>query len=187
MTTLTYRENPSSYEEVRSDFVRFTDRIRAKYGKLEYGWLLEFQLRGAAHFHIFWSDNCNLSRAITGEAVIKRTRKGKSRKLCAGPTGDYLAETWISIVGDTDERFLRFQRGGITELMENPDGAGRYAAKEAAKRVQKKAPWKVSQWWGMSKSLKPVIREQTSLTVAEFIERFPESQALARNWKRLEI
>lgn len=187
MITLTYREPPSDYAAVRADRERFLDRVRKRFGPTQIGWILEFQRRGAAHFHVWVGDDCELGRRLVSEPVRERERKGTVRRICRGPSADWIASAWIDIVGDTSERFRRFQSGGIVELMDHADGAGRYAAKEAAKRCQKEAPWPVSQWWGMSRSLLPQARHRTSITVEDFRRRFPDMPALSRLWSRLEF
>lgn len=187
MLTLTYRVPPADYDRVREDRERFLDRMRKRFGPTQVGWILEFQRRGAAHFHIWIGDDCELGRRLASEPTRERTRKGVTRRVCSGESSEWIASAWVDIVGDSDPRFLRFQSGGIVELMDNADGAGRYAAKEAAKRVQKSAPWPVSQWWGMSRSLLPKSRHQTAITVADFRKRFPDMPALSRLWARLEI
>lgn len=186
MATLTYRVAPSSYDEVREHWTRFKDRLRKQFPGAEWGWILEFQGRGAAHFHVFFGSGGELGNAIKSESWVKRKRKGKETQICSGPLADWIAETWIQIVGDIDERFLKFQRGGILELMRSPDAAGRYAAKEASKRVQKKAPWPVKQWWGMSNSVRPSFRSHHVITVAQFRAMFPDLPAVSRLWSHVE-
>ena len=86
-------------------------------------WFKEFQARGAPHFHIF----------LTG-------RVDKSA----------VATAWYAIVGSDDPRHL--YAGTRTEALRNLDAAGAYAAKYAAKSLQKDVPdgfANVGRFWGM--------------------------------------
>lgn len=186
MATLTYRVSPKSYDEVRDHWTRFKDRLRKAYPGAEWGWILEFQKRGAAHFHVFFGSGGELGKAIKSESWVTKKRKGTDTQICTGPLSEWVSETWIKIVGDTDPKFLKFQRGGILEMMRSPDAAGRYAAKEASKRVQKVAPWPVKQWWGMSNSIRPEFRSHHSITVADFRRMFPDLPAVSRLWSHVE-
>lgn len=87
-------------------------------------WFLEFQARGAPHFHIFTTDTFDR---------------------------DWVASRWYEIVGSDDLRHLRagtrieFLRGGRR-------GACGYAAKYAAKSVQKEVPENFAncgRFWGV--------------------------------------
>lgn len=182
MATLTYRVNPADYASVRDDWTRFKDRLRKKWKSPEWGWILEFQRRGAAHFHVFLGSGGELGKGLNSEATVTRKRKGQETEILAGPIANWISETWIDIVGDNDPKFLKFQRGGIVEKMRSPDAAGRYAAKEAAKRVQKVAPWEVSQWWGMSNSIRPDERSFFTMTVEDFQRQFPGLPVCSRLW-----
>lgn len=50
--TLTYAENMTDLDRAQEDLNRFLTRVRRKYGKVGYLWVVEFQQRGAVHFHI---------------------------------------------------------------------------------------------------------------------------------------
>lgn len=187
MATLTYRKSPGSYDEVKRDWTRFKDRFRKRWEGTEWAWILEFQRRGAAHFHVFFGSGGELGTALQSEPVEIRKRKGTDTEIFAGPVAEWIAETWIEIVGDQSPRFKRFQRGGILEKMRSTDAAGRYAAKEAAKRVQKSAPWEVSQWWGMSNAIRPRFRESLSMTVKDFKRLYPDLPVCSRLWSHVEL
>lgn len=97
-----------------------------------YFWFLEFQRRGAPHFHIFTSGGCP-----------NKMRPDISLK-------------WYGIVDSGDDRHLR--AGTRTERLRRPDAAGRYAAKYASKPHQKIVPKdyrNVGRFWGHSKDVKP--------------------------------
>jgi hypothetical protein len=85
-------------------------------------WFLEFQRRGAPHFHLF----------VTGE-VDK----------------DELSSAWYKIVGSGDEKHLR--AGTNVERIRKPHAIAAYAAKYAAKVEQKSVPEgyeEVGRFWG---------------------------------------
>lgn len=187
MTTLTYRVAPSSYGEVRDHWTRFKDRLRKRFDGAEWGWILEFQRRGAAHYHVFLGDGGELGEAIKREQTRERMRHGNKVEILAGPVASFIEDAWIDIVGDDDPRFKKVQKGGIVEKMRTPDAAGRYAAKEAAKRVQKVAPWPVSQWWGMSKSIQPIMRARKAMSVDEYRMLYPDLPVCSRLWEHAEI
>lgn len=187
MATLTYRVSPGSYDDVRNDWTRLKDRLRKRWNGVEWAWILEFQKRGAAHFHVFIGDGGELGKALLEEETRTVKRKGTDTEIFQGNVASWISETWIEIVGDTSPKFLRFQRGGILEKMRSRDAAGRYAAKEASKRVQKSAPWEVLQWWGMSNSIRPKFRESLSMTVADFKRLFPGLPVCSRLWTHVNL
>jgi hypothetical protein len=87
-------------------------------------WFLEFQARGAPHFHIF----CTWS-----------------------PNKEWVAKTWYFIVGSEDDRHLR--AGTRVEFIRSGRaGTISYASKYAAKQEQKDVPSdyeNVGRFWGV--------------------------------------
>jgi len=92
-------------------------------------WFLEFQYRGAPHFHIF-----------TTYASVPRG------------TNNWVANTWYRIVNSEDPRHL--QAGTRTEFLRaGRAGTISYAAKYAVKQYQKAVPENyenVGRFWGIS-------------------------------------
>lgn len=88
-------------------------------------WFLEFQRRGAIHYHIF---------------TTHRFPK------------DWIKRSWYEIVGSEDERHLRAGTR-IEAIRGGKRGISAYAAKYAAKHVQKEVPedfgW-VGRFWGVT-------------------------------------
>lgn len=129
MITLTYPgEFPADGKKVKRDLDAFKKWL-ARRG-VSWAWFLEFQERGAPHFHLF----TNLP--VKAEKV---------------------AQAWFRIVGSGDEKHLR--AGTRVEWLRNPDAAGIYAAKYGSKAEQKEVPdeyQNVGRFWGMSRNLKPV-------------------------------
>lgn len=135
MITLTYpADYPSDGELVKSHFhaMMVALRRRAK-GALSHLWFIEFQRRGAPHFHI-------LTRGI---ATDEETRR-------------WLSQRWYTIVGSNDTKHLR--AGTRLERIRVQNGAARYAVKYCYKMKQKVVPRdyrNVGRFWGHSKDVKP--------------------------------
>jgi len=135
MITLTYpSEYPSDGALVKSHFhaMLVALRRRAK-GELSHLWFIEFQKRGAPHFHI-------LARGIT---VDNDTRR-------------WLSKRWYTIVGSNDTKHL--WAGTRLERLRSKDGAAHYAVKYAYKMKQKIVPRdyrNIGRFWGHSKDVKP--------------------------------
>lgn len=129
MITLTYpREFSSEGKAVKKNLNRILAWLRSK-GMRDYLWFLEFQKRGAPHYHILTN---------------VRVEKGA------------LAEAWYRAVGSGDERHLA--AGTRVERVRNVDGARRYAVKYSMKMRQKNVPEgyrDVGRFWGNSKSVEP--------------------------------
>lgn len=112
-------------------------------------WFLEFQRRGAPHFHIL----LDLDLASQGDLVCKRrTRlaghRQESYETCQAVEDDF-SRAWYRIVASGDERHLR--AGVCVERLESSDAAMRYAACHAAKPRQKEVPLNflnVGRFWG---------------------------------------
>jgi len=136
MVTLTYPEGyPSDGAEVKNHLRRFLQEVRRwddRYcrqvgvpsGSHSSFWFLEFQRRGAPHFHIF------LNRC---------------------PSKEWVSSKWYGIVGSEDIR--HFQAGTRTEkLKSGRTGTISYASKYAAKLEQKSVPEgyeNVGRFWGV--------------------------------------
>ena len=91
-------------------------------------WFLEFQERGAPHFHLFV------------DGFVDRA---------------WLAFTWYGIVGSEDERHL--EAGTEVSRIRKPHAAAVYVAKYAAKMAQKSVPLQyrsVGRFWGRFGGLK---------------------------------
>lgn len=133
MVTLTY---PGFFttngKTVKNDLKRFLQELRRQYvrdsgddGKHSSFWFLEFQSRGAPHFHIFttWS-----------------------------PDYEWVAKRWYEIVNSEDIRHLH--AGTRTEyLVAGRAGTISYASKYALKNEQKEVPKNyenVGRFWGVT-------------------------------------
>jgi len=164
MIVLTFREAPAEPKAALRKFVR---QFRLLFGQnVQWGWVMEFQARGAVHFHIFFERRLLKRYGWHVERVIRR---GKVVDLVRGGLEELIIHKWVSSVGDSHPDFLRFQRGGIIELLRSPDAAARYVAKEAGKRAQKMLPELIDgagRWWWLSPAGKP--RPLKTITLARW-------------------
>jgi hypothetical protein len=134
MCTLTYpREWPTDGRTVKRHLNTFLTALRRRCPNVEYLWFIEFQRRGAPHFHIL----------IRGLRVNRDTQYWTSLH-------------WYTICDTGDERHLR--AGVRLERIRVPNGAARYAVKYAYKMKQKRVPdgyQNVGRFWGHSSNVKP--------------------------------
>lgn len=152
MLTLTYPFcYPSNGRAVKEHLRRFIQEVRREYarqhgndyayGKFSAFWFLEFQDRGAPHFHIFTTWN---------------------------PSKEWVSKKWYEICNTEDERHLR--AGTRTELLRSGRrGTMAYASKYAAKLAQKSVPEgyeNVGRFWGVT-GVRAVLAADTYVTQDE--------------------
>lgn len=137
--TLTYPETfPTDGVKVKRDLSVMRKWLR-RHGVGGGFWFLEFQARGAPHFHLFMSNY----------------------PLC-GVSG--VAEAWFRIVGSGDPKHLDWHLGKLSgrsclEYVRKPHAASYYATKYATKQEQKQVPanyTNVGRFWGTFGNMKPV-------------------------------
>lgn len=127
--TLTYpREFPADGRVVKAHLRAFTMRIRRRWPDTRGLWWLEFQQRGAPHFHL----------VLAGERSDVEVLR------------EWVALAWYEVVGSGDPKHL--SAGTSVEWWRSSSGTlGTYVAKEAAKWVQKQVPEdfeNVGRFWG---------------------------------------
>jgi len=138
MMTLTYpAEFPCNGQLVKYHLEDFRRHYLKRYQRRGF-WFLEFQRRGAPHFHIL----SEVDLQECGDLVLKR-RKGKWNRgadsyLTCPSEEDWLADRWYRVVGSGDPKHLL--AGVSWEAVEKTEGAIRYMATHGAKRSQKKVP-----------------------------------------------
>jgi hypothetical protein len=151
--TVTYpAEFPCDGILVKKHFNALLKRLGRFLGPFQYLWFLEFQSRGAPHFHVF------LDRALPEPLKSMERSTGRRKKSCLvhWPWQDWISAAWFDIVGSGDEKHLR--AGSSWEKVLKPDGAARYVAKESYKTFQKVVPKEyqnVGRFWGCSKGVNP--------------------------------
>lgn len=139
MITLTYPlEFPSNGKEVKRHLDAFLKWLRRETGGMSYLWFLEFQRRGAPHFHIIYDTPFPRKR------VAQRDLRWR------------VSTTWYRIVGSNDPKHL--QAGCRTERIRTEHGARNYCVKYAFKMKQKTVPEgyrDVGRLWGASRDVLP--------------------------------
>lgn len=139
MITLTYpKEYPQDGQVVKRHFRAFLQALRRKVEHLFYLWFIEFQKRGAPHYHVL----------VRGLPVNDDTK-------------EWCSQTWYRICESGDEKHLR--AGTRLEQVRKPGGARRYAVKYSFKMAQKRVPEayrNVGRFWGHSKGVKPEAKAE---------------------------
>jgi len=171
MITLTYpAEFPSDGKTVKNNLRAFLEWLTRDLGaRPSYLWFLEFQKRGAPHFHllidwelpVIWREE---TVNIDGH-TITRKRPSQDHRDQVKWFRHRVSATWYRIVGSGDYKHL--QAGTRTERIRKPDGAKRYATKYAYKMRQKAVPPEyrnVGRFWGCSKDVLPVPRQEHRCT-----------------------
>ncbi len=150
MVTLTYPADWSKDgKTVKLHLRAFLKRLLRKWPGIQGVWFLEFQKRGAPHFHLLLS----LKLWDLGKLIEKkRNHKGKGQKVFRTVKiyQELLSSWWFEIVNSGDVKHLR--AGCAVEVIEEEQGALRYAACHAAKPHQKKVPadyQDVGRFWGV--------------------------------------
>lgn len=166
MMVCTYPETfPDDGRIVKAHHKAMLEAVRRKFGYLSYFTAMEYQSRGAPHFHIGLS--LNLGELGQGE-VITLKRKKAGRRFPAfqtvKPIQDWAFETWLDIIrkpdisyngepldwegiDEEDEEAMRiayekYNSGFSWEVMRERNGATRYFVKELTglKLYQKTIP-----------------------------------------------
>jgi len=131
---LTYhKEWPTDGRIAKKHLNVFLTSVRRHYPGISYLWIMEFQQRGAPHFHIFFS--CPPSDAMRRD----------------------LARLWCRVTSPGDETALRFHEH-VTNFIKWDMGSGAYLCKYLDKEAQKAVPngyTSFGRFWGNSRSLVP--------------------------------
>lgn len=135
LLTLTYEKIPVSGRQVKADLNLFLTyaRRRMRHFKLEYLWFLEFQKRGAPHFHVLFNVRVPL---VSRETILRK---------------------WVEITNGSDKALRVTLHKTSWENIRLEDGAKRYALKYALKPEQKIVPPEyrdVGRFWGNSRGVK---------------------------------
>ncbi|MGC2063139.1 MAG: hypothetical protein WA610_09175, partial [Thermodesulfovibrionales bacterium] len=131
--TLTYPEDyPCDGKVTKGHLNAFLQYLRRK--QIKYAWVLEFQKRGAPHYHVIASD------------YVNRTE---------------LSERWYEIVGSEDEKHL--QAGTSTEFIKSKRHLYGYLASYVKKLAQKTPPpgfENVGRFWGATRNILSYVAYQ---------------------------
>lgn len=161
MITLTYpAEFPNNGRLVKEQFKRFLDWLtKTKLPGTSYLWFIEFQRRGAPHYHILLTER-------VGNAQSWRTFQWD------------VSKKWNSLVqGGIDH----LRAGSRTERLRSPEGGRRYVVKYAQKTKQKVVPAayeNVGRFYGYSKDVAPK-------PIAEVALNWEQLKRLLGDWNYL--
>lgn len=148
MVTLTYpKDYPSNGKEVKRHLDAFLKWLRRETGGMDYLWFLEFQKRGAPHYHIIYDTPFPRTRPM--QAALRY------RVSCA----------WYRIVQSGDIKHL--SAGCRTERIRSEYGARNYCVKYAFKMKQKCVPEgyrNIGRLWGASRAVMPACRRSVQCT-----------------------
>lgn len=142
---------------VKRDLGTFLKRLERKYPNIKYFWVIEFQKRGAPHFHI-----------LVDQEVDK----------------NWLSQNWYEVVGSGDERHLR--AGTRVEAVKSKDHAVRYLATYINKLDQKTVPKEyinIGRFWSHSKN----IVEVTEYIVNDSPEGNRKLIRMFRRWYKAQL
>jgi len=154
LLTLTYGQNfPMNGKRVKQDLNKFITYMRRSLGDFEYCWFLEFQRRGAPHFHLMLT----LDNVGQCERELVAELWGKIAEPFNWP---YTAIAWpykrecAKFGGNTQDAVIAQHRRVKTwERKKKDNGMVRYAVKYATKIRQKRVPSEysnVGRFWAVS-------------------------------------
>lgn len=172
MITLTYpAEFPTDGRMVKRNFNAFRKRLLRRFPGSLGVWFLEFQKRGAPHFHILVSLKLSEYGPIEGR-TRKRRKQGPKKYMTVLPLEKMISAWWFSIVGSNDPKHLA--AGCAWEEIENTDGAIRYASAHASKPHQKRVPKEfveVGRFWGVIGKVRVPMLKTFAADTAEVFTR----------------
>lgn len=168
MITLTYpAEFPYDQATIKKHLDTFLKALdRAIKTELSYLWIMEFQRRGAPHYHVWINEALPVP-------LIEFKRKGKQSAIVNPDRQKWCSETWFRIVESNDMKHLR--AGACWEAVRDVDGAKKYITKECSKKHQKTLPdgWtNAGRWWGASRDVKQNIPRPRELSAQECEKMF---------------
>lgn len=160
MITLTYGVDfPNDGKVVKGHLAAMLRKIKSTFGRFDYLWFLEFQRRGAPHFHII----TDLPSPSSWERSV-------------------FAASWVEVVGAKHWRYssirtkrLNFLDVAMYDVHSHPkswepirskDGASKYVLKYALKMEQKVIPHgyrNVGRLWGTSRPVKEAAHKLHSM------------------------
>lgn len=187
MSLRTWHHAPTA-KEMKLAEDRLRRAWRERWGEPVDAWIMEMQGRGVPHFHGFHATESIFGRALAESPTEVVWRNGKLRTVFRGECDRWLVGAWLAAskqLGDVD--CLAVHRMGIIEKMMSPDAAGRYVAKESAKREQKILPEAyqsgLGRWWWMNPAHTPRPRYHGLVDLAQWPFEHPAS----RVWETRDI
>lgn len=158
LLTLTYGQNyPINGKKAKADLNRFLMSLKRAFGVISYFWFLEFQKRGAPHFHL----GLNLPAPDACQRELVAELWGKVAEPFNWPytaISSPYTEKNARIGGNTQDAVIAQHRRSQTwQGVRSQDGAIRYCIKYATKLRQKIVPAEyrdVGRFWGASRDVK---------------------------------
>jgi len=187
MSVLTWHYAPSG-TDVKTALRKLRREWSRRWGESMDAWMMEMQVRGVPHFHIFVAAESRFGQHCASMPTRSVTRREHETTIVGGSAEWWLVDTWLRVSGQRDDVDARaFHYGGIIEKMRSPDAAGRYVAKECSKRAQKILPPEYAEglgrWWWLNPLWKPV--ELASSWVS--LDEWPWEAPMAHVWDRAQI
>lgn len=183
MVTATYpKEFPRDGRQVKNDLNRLNQWFRDNFEQPRGIWFLEFQKRGAPHFHHLLDIDLDSHGHLATKRRTREQTKNATYRTCPEMEQD-LSRAWYRIVSSGDEKHLR--AGICWEVLEDSDAAAKYAAKHAAKPRQKEVPdeyLNVGRFWGVIGRVKAVALDEDfeKMTTTQLFKEFGHT-ALSNN------
>jgi len=158
LLTLTYGANPPLNGRLAKVHMnKFITYMRRSFGEFEYFWFLEFQKRGAPHFHFV----CSLPAPGKAEReLLAQLWADIAEPLNLAYTGissPYGKINSVEGLFTRDSVFRQHRRTKVWEALRTENGAARYALKYALKTHQKVVPAEyrdVGRNWATSRGVK---------------------------------
>jgi len=158
LLTLSYGQNyPIDGKKVKSDLNKFITYMKRSFGPFEYFWFLEFQRRGAPHFHIGLTlpepGECERDLVATIWAGI--SERGNWPYTAIYPP--YRRPDARFGMLTRDSVFRQHRRVSTWEKEKKENGMVRYVIKYATKLYQKSVPSvysNVGRFWGVSSGVR---------------------------------
>ena len=152
MVTLTYPEKwEADYHKWKRDLDVFFKRVARKFPEYWFVWKLEFQKRGAPHFHLLGS----FGKGVVVNQALK----------------EWVSRAWYEVVNSGDEKHLL--AGTNVEVLDSNKKVRAYVCKYVSKEDVPKAEdgkeIKVGRWWGKSGSVPAVVRIAIRLNYSEWV------------------
>ena len=158
MWTLTYGPNyPLSGKTAKRNLNAFLVAARREFGDFDYFWVLEFQTRGAVHFHIATTlPEPDIFQRASFARIWARIAQPGDWHYCSWPLNPK-ARSHSQVLGTRQAVERVHSHLKSWEVVREQDGMSRYLAKYANKLRQKEVPaWyrNVGRFWGTSKGVK---------------------------------
>lgn len=156
MITLTYPgQFPTDGESAKKDLKYFLNAYRRRFPDSNYLWILEFQKRGAPHYHILTDVYDILYRDRVWLATVW------SDRMISRDMFDPVRHKQALLDAEFEKTFKVHFHRKVWEPIREGDGAARYIAKYALKMEQKEVPEiysNVGRFWGASSEvLRPLV------------------------------